>query len=85
MTNTTGQTWGALRKAWKGYKISKVQGKQLLMRLFAYRVRKLEGELKIKLALFPDLSITGVTIDEAEIQHHSKLEKEYAENPGYGK
>jgi len=24
-TYTTGQTWGALRKAWKAYKIAKVQ------------------------------------------------------------
>ena len=23
---TTGQSWGALRKAWKGYRIAKVQG-----------------------------------------------------------
>jgi len=27
---STGQSWGALRKAWKGYRIAKVQGLSLI-------------------------------------------------------
>ena len=54
---TTGQTWVALRKAWKGYKIAKVQGDRTKMTEYATKIRKLEGELGVPQASFPDLSI----------------------------
>jgi hypothetical protein len=54
---TTGQTWGALRKAWKGYKIAKVQGDRNKMMEYARKIRKLEGELGVPVAAFPDLSL----------------------------
>jgi len=54
---TTGQTWGALRKAWKGYKIAKVQGDRAKMTEYATKIRKLEGELGVPVAAFPDLSL----------------------------
>lgn len=54
---TTGQTWGALRKAWKGYKIAKVQGDRTKMMEYARKIRKLEGELGVPVASFPDLSL----------------------------
>ncbi len=54
---TTGQTWGALRKAWKGYKIAKVQGDRAKMTEYATKIRKLEGELGVPQASFPDLSL----------------------------
>ena len=54
---TTGQTWGALRKAWKGYKIAKVQGDRARMTEYATKIRKLEGELGVPQASFPDLSL----------------------------
>ncbi len=54
---TTGQTWGALRKAWKGYKIAKVQGDRTKMKDYATKIRKLEGELGVPVASFPDLSL----------------------------
>ena len=54
---TTGQTWGALRKAWKGYKIAKVQGDRAKMTEYATKIRKLEGELGVPVATFPDLSL----------------------------
>jgi len=54
---TIGQTWGALRKAWKGYKIAKVQGDRAKMTEYATKIRKLEGELGVPRASFPDLSL----------------------------
>ena len=54
---TTGQSWGALRKAWKGYRIAKVQGDNTKMSEYANKIRKLQGELGISVASFPHLGI----------------------------
>ena len=54
---TTGQSWGALRKAWKGYRIAKVQGDAARMREYAGKIRKIQGELGVSVASFPHLGI----------------------------
>jgi hypothetical protein len=54
---TVGQSWGALRKAWKGYRIAKVQGNDTKMLEYANKIRKIQGELNISLATFPQLGI----------------------------
>ncbi len=54
---TIGQTWGALRKSWKGYKIAKVQGDRSKMTEYATKIRKLQDELGVQQASFPDLSL----------------------------
>lgn len=54
---TPGQSWGALRKAWKGYRIAKVQGDNAKMSEYATKIRKLQGELGISVASFPHLGI----------------------------
>jgi hypothetical protein len=54
---TTGQSWGALRKAWKGYRIAKVQGDNARMREYATKIRKIQGELGVNVASFPHLDI----------------------------
>lgn len=54
---TQGQSWGALRKAWKGYRIAKVQGDNAKMSEYATKIRKLQGELGISVASFPHLGI----------------------------
>ncbi|HZT34371.1 MAG TPA: hypothetical protein VFA15_00515 [Nitrososphaera sp.] len=54
---TTGQSWGALRKAWKGYRIAKVQGDNGKMKEYAAKIRKLQGELGISVASFPHLGL----------------------------
>jgi len=56
-TFTTGQTWGALKKAWKGYKIAKVQSDKAKMMDYAKRIRTLQEELKVEKAKFPDLGL----------------------------
>ena len=54
---TTGQTWGALKKAWKAYKIAKVQDDKKLMKEYATRIRTLQGELGLPKAKFPDVGV----------------------------
>lgn len=54
---TTGQTWGALKKAWKGYKIAKVQNDKAKMTEYAKKIKTLQGELGIKQASFPDIGV----------------------------
>ena len=52
-----GQVWGALRKAWKGYRIAKVQGDSARMREYATRIRTLQGQLGVPQASFPNVGL----------------------------
>jgi hypothetical protein len=52
---TTGQTWGALRKAWKGYRIAKVGGDKEKMKEYATKIRTLQKDLGVPRAKFPAL------------------------------
>lgn len=54
---STGQSWGALRKAWKGYRIAKVQADSARMTEYATKIRKIQGELGITVSTFPNLGI----------------------------
>jgi len=55
---TVGQSWGALRKAWKGYRIAKVQKDDTKMTEYANKIRKIQGELNIAVSSFPNLGIS---------------------------
>jgi hypothetical protein len=54
---TTGQTWGALKKAWKGYKIAKVQSDKPRMTEYAKKIKTLQGELGIRQSTFPEVGV----------------------------
>ena len=54
---TTGQTWGALKKAWKGYKIAKVQQDRAKMTEYAQQIKTLQGELGIRQSTFPEVGV----------------------------
>jgi len=56
---TQGETWGALRNSWRGYKIAKVKKQREKMVLYAERIRKLQLELKLPQSDFPDLGLKG--------------------------
>ena len=56
-TFTKGQTWGALKKAWKAYKIAKVQQNREGMITHAQRIRTLQSELGVSLTKFPELNL----------------------------
>jgi len=53
---STAQTWGALRKAWKAYKIAKVQNDREKMVEYAKRIRTLQAELGLEQSEFECLS-----------------------------
>ena len=55
---TVGQSWGGLRKAWKGYRIAKVQNDDTKMTEYATKIRKIQGELNIAISSFPNLGIS---------------------------
>jgi len=55
---STGQSWGALRKAWKGYRIAKVHNDNVKMTEYANKIRKIQEELGIAVASFPNIGIT---------------------------
>jgi hypothetical protein len=44
-TYTKEQTWGALKRAWKGYRIAKVQNDAARMEEYSKRIRTLQQEL----------------------------------------
>lgn len=54
---TKGQTWGALKKAWRGYKVAKIQKSMEDMKKYAERIRTLQRELGLPEAKFPDLGL----------------------------
>jgi len=54
---STGQTWGALKKAWKAYKIAKIQKDKSKMKEYATRIRTLQGELGVKQSEFPNIGL----------------------------
>jgi len=53
-----GQTWGALKKAWRGYKVAKIQKNLTDMKKYAERIRTLQKELGLVQAKFPELGMT---------------------------
>jgi hypothetical protein len=54
---TKGQSWGALKKAWRGYKVAKVQKNVDDMKKYAERIRTLQNELGLVQAKFPELGL----------------------------
>jgi hypothetical protein len=54
---TVGQTWGGLKKAWKGYRIAKVQNDFDKMTEYAGKIRTLQEQLGLPKARFPDLNL----------------------------
>ncbi|MGI0078362.1 MAG: hypothetical protein ACRECH_01925 [Nitrososphaerales archaeon] len=54
---TKGQLWGALRKTWKAYKISKAQGNHLAMMKYGERIRSLQTKLGLELSKFSEVGL----------------------------
>jgi hypothetical protein len=57
VTHTTGQTWAALKKCWRAYRIAKVRDEKEKMLEYAKRIRSLQRELGVAQASFPDLGL----------------------------
>lgn len=56
-SHTKGQTWAALKKSWKAYKIAKVKNEKEKMVEYATRIRTLQKELGYPAAKFPELDL----------------------------
>jgi len=54
---TVGQSWTCLKKAWKGYKISKAEGDLEKMKLYASIIQKVQKELGTRIIDFPNLKM----------------------------
>jgi len=57
-SHTKGQTWAALKKSWRAYKIAKVKNEKENMMEYAKRIRSLQQELGLPQAPFPDLGLS---------------------------
>jgi hypothetical protein len=53
-----GQTWAALKKCWRAYKIAKIKNEKDGMLEYANRIRGLQKELGVKQAKFPELGLS---------------------------
>ena len=58
------ETWGGLRKCWKGFKIAKVDGDTKKMEFYAKGMRKFQRELKISVSEFPPFALLGQKMPE---------------------
>ena len=56
-TYSPGQSWAALKKAWKAYKIAKVQKDTTNMLKYATRIRTLQTQLGLPKAKFPEIGL----------------------------
>ncbi len=54
-----GESWYALKKAWRGYRIAKVYDDTILMREYATRIQTIETQLGVPTASFPNLGMLG--------------------------
>ncbi len=57
MSYSVGQTWAALKKAWRAYKIAKAGNDKPNMLKYAERIRTLQGELGLATAKFPEIGL----------------------------
>jgi hypothetical protein len=58
------ETWGGLRKCWKGFRIAKVDGDTKKMEYYAKGIRKFQRELKISVSEFPRFALLGQKMPE---------------------
>ena len=57
MSYSVGQSWAALKKAWKAYKIAKAQADKANMLKYAERIRTLQQQLGLPKANFPEIGL----------------------------
>jgi hypothetical protein len=57
--HSVGQTWGALKRCWRGYHIARKDDDYDRIELYARRIRKLQYELGIAVSEFPDIDLFG--------------------------
>ena len=58
------ETWGGLRKCWKGFKIAKSDWETKKMEYYAKGIRKFQRELKTSVSEFPRFGLLGRKMPE---------------------
>jgi hypothetical protein len=61
------ETWGALKKCWKGYKIAKSESDYKNMEYYANGIRKFERELNISVTDFPQFGLIGPMMPHEQV------------------
>jgi gluconate kinase len=72
-----GESWGALKKCWKGYRIAKVNDDEILMREYARRIQTLEEQLGVPTASFPNLGMLGDLFFLYDKEKEMQLRQQY--------
>lgn len=72
-----GESWGALRKCWLGYKTAKRAEDEPLMREYATRIQKIQKELGIPTASFPNLGLLGDIFFLYDKEKEAELRQQY--------
>lgn len=73
-----GESWGALRKCWKGYKLAKWNDDITLMKEYATRIQTIQTQLGIPTASFPNLGIIGDIFFLYNKEDEASLRRKYA-------
>jgi hypothetical protein len=58
MSYGAGQSWAALKKSWRAYKIAKAQGDTPGMLKYAERIRTLQSQLGLPQSHFPEIGLS---------------------------
>ena len=83
---TLAQSWGALRKAWLGFKIAHSNGDYFKMREYALIIRKLQFQMGIQVTIFDESLLNeqdeiDLVVHNVESERECKQENhEYPEN-----
>ncbi len=65
------ETWGGLRKCWKGFKIAKSDGDMNKMEYYAKGIRKFQRELETSVSEFPRFGLLGRKMpEEADLENY---------------
>lgn len=73
-----GESWGALRKCWKGYKLAKWGDDLTLMKEYATRIQTIQTQLGIPTASFPNLGLLGDIFFLYNKEDEASLRRKYA-------
>lgn len=61
------EVWGALIKAWKGYKIAKNKGEHDKLLHYADIIQECQEDLKLKVASFPDIGKSALAFHASRV------------------
>jgi hypothetical protein len=71
------ETWGALKKCWRGYKIAKSESDYKNMEYYAKGIRKFERELNISITDFPQFGLVGHMMQYEQVPENDSYTHSY--------